>query len=223
MAKKELHFKTKNLHIQSMEDSELERLMNHTTDEEKRLVYQEMLEQSIQAPQCHKWYTNYMIFEKSNRALVGNFRFTGEPMEHCVKFELEIFEAYRGRGYAKEIMNELLQWMFTYENIYFCEAEIEFDNIAAQRTLQKLGFKQVNKNGKKLLYIKERNLDLWTTMYMCFGLSIGLCFGAAFDNQAYGMLFGMVMGVCYGCWQNEVEKKKREQVRKERYSIQENS
>ena len=60
-------------------------------------------------------------------------------------------------------------------------------------------------------------------MYMCFGLSIGLCFGAAFDNQAYGMLFGMVMGVCYGCWQNEVEKKKREQVRKERYSIQENS
>lgn len=223
MAKKELHFKTKNLHIQSMSDTEFERMIKHTTDEETRFKYEGMLEQSIQAPQCHKWYTNYTIYEKSNRALIGNFRFTGEPIEHCVKFELEIFEAYRGRGYAKEIVDKLLQWMFTYENIYFCEAEIDFDNIAAQRALQKLDFKQVNKHGKKLLYIKERNLDLWTTMYMSFGLSIGLCFGRAFDNPSIGMLFGMVMGLCYGYWQCEENKKKREQVRKERYAIQENS
>lgn len=216
MSKKELQLKSKRLVISPMSDEELKLLIAETTTDELKQAYQEMLDGCLNDPQNRLWYTAWKINLKGSQERIGSAGFKGPAKKHSVEIGYGVDAGYEGKGYATEAVKAIIEWAFSQEDIYFIEAETDLDNIASKRVLKKLSFVQdgVGKEGPR--FVLEKSEVSWLSIYICFGLSIGLAFGTSMDNTSLGICLGMGIGMCIGAALDSSEKQKRKKIREER-------
>lgn len=201
--------KTKRLRLVPMTDDELREMIVAETDEHMRQAYSEMLAGCLAHPKERIWYTEWRVAEKESGAPVGGLGFKGPAANGEVEIGYGLDEAHWGKGYATEAAKAMIDWAFSQEGVYFVMAETEPGNTASQRVLQKLGFSPAGTGAEGPRFEKERPASMWFTVYMCLGLSLGLCLGTSFDNIAIGMSLGMCIGLALGSSLDAADRKKR--------------
>ena len=87
------------------------------------------------------FYTIWLIIEKKTQAIVGSFCFHGEPENGVVEIGYGMHEDSRNQGFMSEMITGLLQWASLRSDIETIIAEIDNDNFASIKTLEKSGFK----------------------------------------------------------------------------------
>ena len=58
----------------------------------------------------------------------------------------------------------------------------------------------------------EKPKTSWMTVYMCFGISIGMALGSLMGNISIGMCYGVAAGVLLGSAMDASEKKRRAEI-----------
>ena len=219
MKNKKIQLKTKRLCIEPKTLEELRNVQMQENDAELKKAYQDMIDGVENHPEEWIWYTDWTISLKKENIAIGGLGFKGAPDEKAeVEIGYGIEEPYRRQGYCLEAVNAVLEWAFSNEKVYFVMAETAPDNVASQELLKKVGFSETGTVGEEgPRYEKERPVVQYMTLFMCMGLSVGMCFGlSVFDNLALGMCLGMGIGTCLGAALDAQEKKNREEVKKRR-------
>jgi ribosomal-protein-alanine N-acetyltransferase len=81
-----------------------------------------------------------LIILKTDRVLIGDIGFHGEPDEQgAVEIGYSIVPEYRNQGYATEMVKALIRWAFQEPDIKIITAETLKDNIASIKVLTKAG------------------------------------------------------------------------------------
>lgn len=218
--------KTKNLYLIPKTLEELKTALKEETDAEMKKAYQDMIEGVEQYPSDWLWYTDWNILQISDKSLVGDICMKGTVNDLGeVEIGYGIDEKYRRKGYGLEAVNAIMEWILKNENVYYITAETEPDNIASQGLLQKAGFLPTGMMGDEgPRYEKERPGVSYLSLYMCLGISVGMCFGmSVLNNTALGMCFGIGIGCAIGSSLDQKNKKfldELKQKRKEAYKQQ---
>ncbi len=95
------------------------------------------------------WYTNRLIYRKSDGAYVGSAAFMNSPEKDPDKIGLvEIGyateEPYRGQGYMTEAIAAMTEWALTQPKVYGLIAGVMDGNPASDRVLEKCGFQKTD-------------------------------------------------------------------------------
>ena len=215
---KETKIKTKRMTLQPMSDEETEALMERTDSEELRAAYGEMLDGCRRDPENRIWYAPWKMTLKDSQEYVGDLGFKGPVRNHSVEIGYGVLPEHEGSGYATEALQAMTQWAFGQKDVVFVEAETDPDNKASQRVLEKCGFVPDGTGVEGPRFVLESPLTNWTSIYMLFGMSIGMAMGRLYDEMLFGMTIGMGFGVSLGALLNSSEKKKRETLRQQRKS-----
>ncbi len=200
--------KTKRLLITSMTDDELQRVMENEQDEHMRGAYGEMLALCLEHPEERLWATAWRIRLRSGVG-IGDLCFKGAPKDGEVELGYGIDEPYRRQGYCTEAVKAMTEWALGQEGVWFVMAETEPGNVPSQRLLNRLGFVPAGEGEEGPRFEKVRPETQWMPIYMCIGMSVGLCFGTALDNLALGMCLGVGAGAAVGSALDFTLKKQR--------------
>ena len=188
---KPVKLKTKRLLLTPMTDGELDALILRTEAPELKAAYGEMLDGCRSDAANRLWYTAWKITLRESGEAVGDLGFKGPAKNAAVEIGYGIDEPQRLKGYATEAARALIDWAFSHEEVTFVEAETEPDNPASQRVLQKLEFQPDGEGEEGPRFVLEKPIHPWVASFMCLGMGIGM----ALDGR---------------------EKKKREELRKNR-------
>jgi [ribosomal protein S5]-alanine N-acetyltransferase len=178
-------------------------------DNHLKEAFSEMYQLCKEHPKEYLWYTNWQIILMDENKSIGSIGFKNAANEkHEVEIGYGIDKAYQNQGYATEAIKKLCEWAFS-QNAYYIQAQTEPDNAPSKRVLDKNGFKKTGNGSEGLLYELEKPKTEWMSIYICIGLSVGLCFGTALDNIAIGMCMGIAVGVALGSALDAADKKTR--------------
>ena len=216
MMKKDPILKTKRLIIAPMSDTELHNLIDQTADESLKQAYGEMLAGCESHPDERLWYTAWKICLKESGEEIGSAGFKGAQTNGAVELGYGINSGFEGNGCAAEAARALIDWTFSQENVFFIEAETAPDNAASMRVLEKLNFRPDGEGTEGPRFLLEKPASAWMPVYMCIGMSVGMCFGVSFDKIALGMCIGMPIGLCIGLSLDAADEKKREALKAKR-------
>lgn len=219
MLKKDSALKTKRLIVSPMSDTELHDLIAQTADAGLQQAYGEMLAGCEGHPAERLWYTAWKICLKENGEEIGSAGFKGVQPDGAVELGYGINHGFAGRGYATEAAKALIDWAFSQDNVYFVEAGTSPDNAASRRILEKLKFQPDGEGAEGPRFLLEKPASAWMSIYMCLGMSVGMCFSAAFDNIAIGLCLGLSIGLCLGLSLDAADKKKRDKLKEKRKNI----
>ncbi len=215
---KVIEIKTKRMKLRPMSDDEIEALMKHIDSDDLRTAYGEMLGGCKRDPQNRIWYAPWKMTLKDSQKYVGDLCFKGPVKNHSVEIGYGVQPEQEGRGYATEALRAMTQWAFSQKDVVFVEAETAQDNKASQRVLEKCGFVSDGTTGEEgPRFVLESPLTNWSTVYMLFGMSIGMAIGNFQDQMIFGMAIGMSLGVLVGLLFDNSEKKNREALRKQHH------
>lgn len=214
---KEIEVKTKRLILRPLSDSEIEALTERIDDEELCTAYGEMLDGCKRDPENRVWYAPWNMTLKDSQESVGNICFKGPVKNHAVEIGYGVQPEQERNGYTTEALQAMTQWAFSQKNVVFTEAETAPDNKASQRVLEKCGFVPDGMGEEGPRFMLERPLTNWSTIYMLFGMSIGMAIGHFQDQMLWGMAIGISLGVLVGTLLNHSAKKKREALRQQRH------
>jgi len=112
-------------------------------------------------------YTFFVWLAKTNQ-LIGSVHFIARPdLDYEVELGYMIVEEYRGKGYATEAVNAIVEYAFKQASQEYLMALIDYENPASRRVVEKLGFdycgiRMVEREGKmcKFEYYKLINKHL---------------------------------------------------------------
>ena len=217
-AMKKIEVKTKRMALRPMSDGEIEALMERIDDDDLRTAYGEMLDGCKRDPKNRVWYAPWHMTWKDSREPVGDLCFKGPVKDHSVEIGYGVRPEREGHGYATEALQAMTQWAFSQKDVVFVEAETAPDNRASQRVLEKCGFAPDGTGREGERFVLESPLTNWSTVYMLFGMSLGMAVGRFQDQMVFGMAIGMSLGVLVGILLNNSEKKNREALRQQRHS-----
>ena len=113
-----------------------------------KAAYTEMLEGCLTHPDQWEWYAIWMIEAKDGRH-IGELCFKGVTGEGTAEMGYGIAEEYQGRGYATEAVNAAAAWALEQDVITCVTAEVDAENAASVRVLEKTGFVPAGKIGKE--------------------------------------------------------------------------
>ena len=146
---------TKRLKLFVSSREEMEKAIAAQTDEGLKAAYHEMLGGCLAHPDEWEWYAVWRIETKDGRQ-VGEFCFKGVDSSGSTEIGYGIGEAYRGLGYATEAVEAAAGWAFRKEGIAGVTAEVDRDNRASIRVLEKAGFIPTGEIGEEgPVYRKE--------------------------------------------------------------------
>ncbi len=91
------------------------------------------------------WYTNRMLYRKSDGACVGSIAFMNSPEKDpdrlgLVEIGYTTEEPFRGQGYMTEAVSALCEHALSHPKVYGIIAGVLDDNPASVRVLEKCGF-----------------------------------------------------------------------------------
>lgn len=109
-------------------------------------------------PRAWLFGTYWQMVQKETGAIVGELGFKGAPVKGEVELGYGTQEPYRGRGYMTEAVCALCRFAFSQNEfpVGRVAAATEKNNFASQRVLEKSGFTCVRKQGRLLIWRKER-------------------------------------------------------------------
>lgn len=130
---------TDRLTIRIASDDEMLALVTEETDPELKSAYCQMRALSITYPSLRQWYAAWLI-ELPDGTRVGDLRFKGLSDDGTVEIGYGLLPAYRGNGYASEVVAAMAAWAAKQPGVFRVEAETEPDNFASQKVLAHAGF-----------------------------------------------------------------------------------
>lgn len=127
----------------------------------KEAMHDFWLPQTMVNATNYKWLTNWLVIDKASKKCVGGIGFAGIPEEAGeseVGYGMDINE--RGKGYATEALQCLINWGFTQPKLKTVIAHTLPDGEDSQKVLKKCGFEchgQItNQDGEVLLWKLEK-------------------------------------------------------------------
>lgn len=91
------------------------------------------------------WYLILVDRVTGRRTLIGCGGFTSPPVDCTVAIGYSLLPAYRGKGYATEVVKALTGWAFGHPEVRKIIAETLTDNEPSIRVLQRAGFRRARK------------------------------------------------------------------------------
>lgn len=139
--KKDNLVKTEHLTIYPLSDSEMEYLIAAELDVDMKRAYSEMLDGCKQNSEQRIWYAvwNMQLNDETGRS-VGDLCFKGLDFNGIVEIGYGIKKEYEGHGYMTEAVTAMARWASEQIGVNDVEAEIDPENKASQRVLEKAGF-----------------------------------------------------------------------------------
>lgn len=113
-----------------------------------KAAYTEMLDGALTHPEQWEWYAVWMI-EKKDGTHVGELCFKGIDDAGSTEIGYGMAEEHQGRGYATEAVTAAAAWALEQDVIRSVTAEVEQDNAASVRVLEKSGFAPTGQNGEE--------------------------------------------------------------------------
>ena len=216
MKKKEMCVKTKRMMIRLMSDEEIENLIEASSLDELRTAYREMLSGCKRDPENRVWYAPWKMTLKKDDTYIGNLSFKGPAKDNVVEIGYGILPDQEGKGYTTEAVQAMTQWAFGNADVVFVEAEIEPENRASRRILEKCGFVSNGEGQEDPRFVLEKPLTNWMAIYMLFGISIGTALGTSFDSIGIGLSLGLCFGMSIGAALDSSAKKERKKLLEQR-------
>ena len=211
--------KTKRMTLRPMSDAEIEALIERTPSEELRSAYGEMLSGGKSDPENRVWYAPWSMMLKDTQEYVGDLGFKGPVKNHAVEIGYGVLPEYEGQGYTTEAVQAMTQWAFQQKDVVFLEAETDPENKASQRVLEKCGFAPDGTTGEEgPRFVLESPLSSQVSIYMLFGIAIGMSVGQLCGQMVWGLAPGISLGMLAGVLLDNAAKKKREELRRQRRS-----
>lgn len=207
--KQEPTLKTKRMLLRPMSMERLEQKIQEDRDPEMRKAYREMRDLCLKNPEAYLWAIPWEMILKSNHTPIGDLCFKGTPKKGTVELGYGLEKEYEGQGLMSEAVGAMLDWAFGQENVYAVEAETDPDNLASQRILGKYKFVPCGQGEEGPRFRREKPVLSWLTIYLCFGLPIGLVLGVLMSHPILGMCTGMAFAACLGVAMDAAEKKRR--------------
>ena len=216
MKKKEMCVKTKRMMIRLMSDEEIENLIEASSLDELRTAYREMLSGCKRDPENRVWYAPWKMTLKKDDTYIGNLSFKGPAKDNVVEIGYGILQDQEGKGYTTEAVQAMTQWAFGNADVVFVEAEIEPENRASRRILEKCGFVSNGEGQEDPRFVLEKPLTNWMAIYMLFGISIGTALGTSFDSIGIGLSLGLCFVMSIGAALDSSAKKERKKLLEQR-------
>ena len=138
---------------------QMEKCISSETVEELKKAYGKMLEGCLAHPDQWDWYAMWMV-EKTDGTHIGDMCFKGIEENRNPEIGYGILDAFRGQGYATEVVKLALEWAFSHPGVAAVEAESDPDNAASQSVLKKCGFLatgEIGEEGPRFIVYKENN------------------------------------------------------------------
>ena len=139
---------TERLRIYPATQNQMEIFISAQTNDELKAAYSEMLKNCLKFPDKWEWYAAWFI-ELNNGMHIGELCFKGLNSNGVAEVGYGISEKYRRQGYATEAVNAVTAWAFQNPNVTAIEAEIDAENVASKRVLEKCGFIPNGKIGEE--------------------------------------------------------------------------
>jgi len=110
------------------------------------------LRQMRERPEIQKWFVYALVLPEGERPMIGHAGFHGPPGVNAVKAPdavevgYSVFDPYRRRGYATEVVRALIDWASREHGIHHFVASISPGNEPSLALVRRLGFKHTGQH-----------------------------------------------------------------------------
>jgi len=110
------------------------------------------LRQMRDQPETQEWFVYAVVLPEGERPMIGHAGFHGPPGVNAVKaldaveVGYRIFEPYRRRGYATEVVRALIDWASRARGIRHFVASISPENEPSLALVKRLGFERTGRH-----------------------------------------------------------------------------
>ena len=151
---------TKRLKIYTASQKQMESFIAAQTLDVLKAAYTEMLNGCLANPDQWEWYAVWMI-ELKDGTHIGELCFKGIDGSGTTEIGYGIADNYQGCGYTTEAVTAAAAWALKQNSINCVTAEVDKDNIASVRVLEKSGFEFTGRIGEEgPIYRKVIKSDL---------------------------------------------------------------
>ena len=141
---------TKRMKIYPISIDEMKHVIENEKERELKMAYQEMLDGCLNNPLDYVWHALwFMKLKNSKNEIVGNLSFKGIDKNRVVEIGYGTNAGYENNGYMTEAVSAVVDWASKQKDVTRIEAEVEKDNIASIRVLQKCNFEPTGEMGKE--------------------------------------------------------------------------
>ena len=147
---------TKRLKIYASSREQMEAFIATQSVDVLKAAYTEMLNGCLAHPDHWEWYAIWMI-ELKDGTHIGELCFKGIDEHGSIEIGYGVVDDYQGCGYATEAVETAVSWALKQKKIKRVIAEVDKDNRASIRVLEKSGFKKTGEIGEEgPIYCKVR-------------------------------------------------------------------
>ena len=139
---------TKRLKIYAASKEQMEAFIAAQSIDVLKAAYTEMLDGCLAHPDQWEWYAIWMI-ERKDGTHIGELCFKGIEESGFAEIGYGIAENFRGCGYATEAVTAAVSWALQQNRINCVTAEVDKNNIASIRVLEKSGFEPTGRVGEE--------------------------------------------------------------------------
>ena len=139
---------TKRLKLYAASRKQMEAFIDAQEIDALKEAYTEMLKGSLAHPDQWEWYAIWMI-ELIDGTHVGELCFKGIDESGSSEIGYGIADSYQGRGYATEAVTAAVAWALLHDAVNCVTAEVDKDNIASMKVLEKSGFEPTGRIGEE--------------------------------------------------------------------------
>lgn len=139
---------TKRLKIYAASKEQMETFIASQSVDVLKSAYTEMLNGCLTHPDLWEWYAIRMI-ELKDGTHIGELCFKGIDEYGSTEIGYGIADDYQGYGYATEAVTAVASWALKQKAVNCVTAEVDRDNIASIRVLEKSGFESTDRVGEE--------------------------------------------------------------------------
>ena len=148
---------TNRLKLYAASEEQMEAFIATQTEEVLKMAYTEMLNGALAHRDRWEWYAIWMI-ELKDCTHIGELCFKGIDESGSTEIGYGIADEYQDCGYATEAVTAAVSWALGQNKINCVSAEVDKENIASIRVLEKSGFKPTGRVGEEgPLYIRRKS------------------------------------------------------------------
>ena len=140
--------KTKRLKIYPASKEQMEAFIEKQPLDELKSAYQEMLDGCFAHPDKCEWYAIWMI-ELKDGTHIGELCFKGISETGSTEIGYGVAAGYTNLGYATEAVTAAVNWALNHREINSVTAEVDKENEASVRVLEKSGFELTERTGEE--------------------------------------------------------------------------
>ena len=147
---------TKRLNLYAASREQMEAFIAAQPVDVLKEAYTEMLNGCLAHPDQWEWYAIWML-ERKDGTHIGELCFKGIDEAGSTEIGYGVADGYRGHGYAAEAVTAAAAWALQQDAVHCVTAEVDRENIASVRVLEKSGFTLTDMVGEEgPIYRKEK-------------------------------------------------------------------